>query len=138
MTSRRRSAPSSLSPPRISRWLITRTIIKICTLFHPLALSLTLFRFPSLFFFHFLCFTHFELFQRHIYSELQISLARHGRAVFTPLLSSHRRRRCRRSSFLFILLLFCFAEILNRAKRECASRRKRADVSNEEKTSRIS
>lgn len=50
MTSRRRSAPSSLSPPQISRWLITRTIIKICTLFHPLALSLTLFRFPSLFF----------------------------------------------------------------------------------------
>lgn len=53
MISRRRSASSSFSLPWISRWRITRTIIKIRTLFHPLVLSLTSFHFPSLFFFRF-------------------------------------------------------------------------------------
>lgn len=41
MISRRRSASLSLPLPRISWWRIIRTIMKISTLFHPLALSLS-------------------------------------------------------------------------------------------------
>lgn len=64
------------------------------------------FHFPSPFLFRFCVSRILNRFQRHMYSELQISSARRGRAVFTPLLSSHRRRCCRSSSLL--LLFFCF------------------------------
>lgn len=105
MISRRRSASLSLPLPRISWWRIIRTIMKISTLFHPLALSLSFtsrLRSFSVFVFH----AFWIAFKGTLYSELQISSARRGRAVFTPLLSSHRRRCCRSSSLL--LLFFCF------------------------------
>lgn len=101
MISRRRSASSPLSSPRISRWRIHSDDYKDRYPFpFPRPLSLTIFHFPFSVLSPFLCFTHFESISKaHVQCELQISLARHGRAVFTPLLSSYRRRRCRRFSF---------------------------------------
>lgn len=105
MISRRRSASLSLPSPRISWWRIIRTIMKISTPF-PSPRIISKFHFPSPFLFRFCVSRILNRFQRHMYSELQISSARRGRAVFTPLLSSHRRRCCRSSSLLF--LFFCF------------------------------
>lgn len=125
MISRRRSASSPLSSPRISRWRITRTIIKIRTLFRSFALSLTLFCFPSLFFLR-LCVSHILNCFKGTCIVIYKYRQRDTIAPFLRLFVHHIVvvTVARRFSFSpFTPFFFFFVEISNRAKRECASRR---------------